>query len=339
MDKSGQIAEWLLAWYRGSHRALPWREDRDPYHVWLSEVMLQQTRVETVKTYYARFLQAFPTVKALAEAPTEACEKQWEGLGYYRRVRNLQKGAQQVMGEFGGVFPRTYAEILSLCGVGDYTAGAIASICFDLPTPAVDGNVERVYARLNAEQPTRRQIAEKLKPMYAKGHCGELTQALMELGAVVCVPNGAPNCEVCPLRDDCKARAQGTIAHYPRKKEKKPNPVAEKTVFLLSCGDRVALRKREDTGLLAGLWELPNVDGFLTAEQAIGQAEEWETHPLALQKIVHAQHVFTHRTWQMQCCVLTCAAAPDTFVWATEDELNETYALPTAFRKLLPLAK
>lgn len=337
MDNAKQIFEQLLAWYRASHRALPWREDRDPYHVWLSEVMLQQTRVETVKTYYARFLQAFPTIASLAAAPTEACEKLWEGLGYYRRVRNLQKGARQVMDEHGGVFPQTYGEILSLCGVGDYTAGAIASICFDLPTPAVDGNVERVYARLFAEQPTRKQIAEKLRPLYAQGNCGELTQALMELGAVVCVPNGAPHCELCPLADICKARAQNAIALFPRRKPKKPNPVEEKTVFLLTCGDRIALRKRTDQGLLAGLWELPNVEGFLTVEQMLRQAERWGVHPLAPQKIVQAQHVFTHRTWRMQCCFLTCAAAPDDFVWATAAELDDTYALPTAFRKLLSM--
>ena len=325
----------LLAWYRRGHRELPWRGTKDPYRVWLSEVMLQQTRVETVKSYYERFLRLFPTVQALAGADPAQLEKAWEGLGYYRRVRNLQKGAIQVVTQFGGVIPRTYAELRSLCGVGDYTAGAIGSICFDLPTPAVDGNAERVYARLFAQQPGRTEIARQLLPWYRSGDCGELTQALMELGATVCIPNGTPKCEECPFFSVCRARSQGQIEAFPQKKPKKSRPVDVLTVFCLRCDTALALRQRGENGLLAGLWELPNVPGKLTAEQAAQQLSRWGVHPLQPLKIVEKSHIFTHREWKMQCHYWSCSSMSDRFIWASPEELASRYALPTAFRKFI----
>ena len=223
-----QLPDRLLPWYKQHKRELPWRQDREPYHVWLSEIMLQQTRVEAVRGYYARFLQALPTVEALAQAPAEQLNKLWEGLGYYSRVRNLQKAAQQIMELHGGQFPRQYDQIRALAGIGDYTAGAIGSICFDWPTPAVDGNVLRVCSRLTADPApiddlkTKRDLTAALAEIYPQGRCGDFTQALMELGATVCAPNGAPKCDCCPLADLCTANREGTQLQYPVKAKKNP---------------------------------------------------------------------------------------------------------------------
>lgn len=334
-----RLPELLLPWYDGGHRDLPWRRDRLPYHVWLSEVMLQQTRVEAVRGYYARFLQALPDIPALAAASDETCRKLWEGLGYYTRVRNLRRGAQQIMERHGGVFPRDYEAIRALAGVGDYTAGAIGSICFELPTPAVDGNVLRVCARLTEDaRPVndlrvRRELTRALAAVYPAGRCGDFTQALMELGAVVCIPNGAPKCGECPLRMICAAQAHGTQTRFPVRAAKKPRRTERLTVFLLRCGDRIAVRKRGDTGLLAGLWEYPNVPGFLPLDEALHQAEAWSVRPSAPETVTEKTHVFTHVEWEMRVYALACRAMPDGFRWVTEAELRREIALPTAFRK------
>ena len=223
-----QLPGLLLPWYELHKRDLPWRRDREPYHVWLSEIMLQQTRVEAVKGYYARFLDALPTIEALAEAPAEQLNKLWEGLGYYSRVRNLQKAAKQVVEQHGGVFPADHAAIRDLAGIGDYTAGAIGSICFGLPTPAVDGNVLRVCSRLTADDApidkpqTKKDLTAKLAAVYPQGRCGDFTQALMELGATVCVPNGAPHCEACPLSAICQPIKRALRRSCPSKRRKSP---------------------------------------------------------------------------------------------------------------------
>ena len=332
-----QLPERLLPWFAAHARDLPWRADREPYHVWLSEIMLQQTRVEAVKGYYARFLAALPDVAALAAADAEALAKLWEGLGYYSRVRALHAAAQRIMAEHGGVFPSDYAAIRALPGVGDYTAGAIASICFGQPTPAVDGNVLRVAARLTGDErcvddeATKRAVRAALAAVYPAGRCGEFTQALMELGATVCVPNGAPACELCPMRDLCRSSGGGWKA-LPVRREKKPRRRETLTVFLLRCGELTALRRRPDSGLLAGLWEFPNVPGHLSAQAAVAQAEAWGVQPRALEWVLHRTHVFTHVEWDMRCCLLRCGAAADGFVWADRAALEQEYALPTAFR-------
>ena len=254
-----QLPVLLLPWFAEHRRDLPWRRDREPYHVWLSEIMLQQTRVEAVRGYYLRFLERLPDIAALASAPEDVLLKLWEGLGYYSRVRNLQKAAQCVMEQHDGEFPQELSAIRALPGIGDYTAGAIASICFEAPTAAVDGNVLRVILRLTvcADSPAdvrvRRRIGEELSAVYPAGHCGDFTQALMELGATVCLPNGAPQCEVCPLRSLCEAHAQGTELQFPTKPPKKPRRIEQRTVFVLQCGDRLAVCKRPSRGLLAGL--------------------------------------------------------------------------------------
>ena len=328
----------LLPWFECNARALPWRADREPYHVWLSEIMLQQTRVEAVKGYYARFLAALPDIASLAAAPPDRLTKLWEGLGYYSRVRSLQKAAREIMERHGGAFPGEYAPVRALPGIGDYTAGAICSICFDLPTPAVDGNVLRVAARLTGdkrcvdEEKTKRAVREALAAVYPAGRCGDFTQSLMELGATVCVPNGAPACALCPMRGVCKS-AGGGWKTLPVRRAKKARRREELTVFLLRCGERTAVRKRGETGLLAGLWEFPNVPGHLDAQGALTQAARWGAEPRELTLTLRRSHVFTHVEWDMQCCLLRCAAAPEGELhWASRAELEGEIALPTAFR-------
>jgi len=337
------IAVRLLPWFAANRRDLPWRRDRVPYHVWVSEIMLQQTRVEAVKPYYARFLAALPDIPALAGCDPDTLMKLWEGLGYYSRVRNLQKAAREILERHGGEFPRSYDEIRALSGIGDYTAGAIASICFDLPEPAVDGNVLRVWARLLCDgrcvddAAVKRDVREQLRAVYRETpDRGMLTQALMELGATVCVPNGAPHCESCPLRETCEARRTETIAEYPVRKTKKARRIEEYTVYILQCGDKIAVRKRSETGLLAGLWELPHLDGKREAQAALDAIADWGTGAETLCSVRQKKHIFTHIEWHMACVHIRCTRMPDRFTWVTAAQLQAETALPTAFRICLP---
>lgn len=330
--------EALIPWYEAHKRELPWRQDKEPYHVWLSEIMLQQTRVEAVKEYYRRFLTALPTIVDLAEAPEEQILKLWEGLGYYNRVRNLQKAAQTICADYTGVFPSEYAQIRSLSGIGDYTAGAIASICFDAPTPAVDGNVLRVYSRLLADdanidlQTTKKRITGKLQETYPRKNPGIATQALMELGATVCVPNGAPRCDICPVAEICQARKQDTWRNLPVRSEKKKRKIVDKTVFILLTEDTVALHKRSTSGLLAGMWEFPNVDAKLDKQEAVTQASEWQVEPVDLLMQTSYTHIFSHVEWHMTAYYIRCRRTNKKWKWVTKESLDETYALPSAFR-------
>ncbi len=334
----------LLSWYAANARDLPWRKDKEPYHVWLSEIMLQQTRVEAVKPYYLRFLRELPTIYALSHCEEDKLLKLWEGLGYYSRVRNLAKAARTVMDEYGGVFPHTYEEIKQLSGIGDYTAGAIASICFELPEPAVDGNVLRVMTRLFADDgciddaDVKKRIRTQLKEIYQTcTQRGMLTQALMELGATVCVPNGAPHCEECPCCSICKAYRSSTTADYPVRKEKKARRIEYYTVYTLLCGDRIAVRKRPSKGLLAGLWELPHLDGMRDAQEALtAAADELHCTPRDIFTVTEKVHIFTHIEWHMRCVFLECAEMPQEFEWVTKEALDAETPLPTAFRICLP---
>ena len=332
----------LLPWYETHHRDLPWRRDREPYHVWVSEVMLQQTRVEAVREKYLRFLRELPTVEALAECEDDKLMKLWEGLGYYSRARSLKKAANYIVTECGGIFPQTREELLKLPGVGEYTAGAIGSICFGLPTPAVDGNVLRVVSRFTgSEKPVtdpevKKDISTRLEMIYPAGHCAEFTQALMELGATVCVPNGEPGCDDCPLREVCASR-DGLWKKLPVRGEKKARREEQKTVFVLRCGGKLALRKRGATGLLAGLWELPNVEGKLDERAAWRLAEEWGTRPERLLLSSEKEHIFTHIRWDMVAYRIDCGREAEGFLWAEQEKLEKEYSLPTAFRKFRDL--
>ena len=337
----------LPAWYRANARVLPWRADTEPYRVWLSEIMLQQTRVEAVRGYYTRFLAALPTVYDLAAADDETLMKLWQGLGYYSRARSLKKAAGVIVNEMDGKFPDTYDGILALPGVGPYTAGAIASICFGLPVPAVDGNVLRVYARLTGypesidPDAAKKTVRAALLPVYESADPGTLTQSLMELGATVCIPNGAPKCGVCPVRDACAANKNGTWRHYPVRSEKKQRKTVYKTVLLLKRGDRYAVTKRPAKGLLAGLWEFPNADADsaenITPDTAAALAAESGAKPLRLTLQSEYTHIFTHVEWHMRAFLFECGDTPDGFTWATAEELARAYALPSAFAPFFAL--
>lgn len=338
---SSHIVPPLLAWYWKNARPLPWRADMTPYRVWLSEVMSQQTRIDTLIPYYGRFLSALPTIRDLAQADDETLFKLWEGLGYYSRARNLRAAARVIEQRHGGVFPREHAEILKLPGVGPYTAGAIASVCFGAKTPAIDGNALRVVARL-AEYPgdissaaTKKIVARALADIYPDDAPGDFTQAVMELGATVCVPTGAPKCELCPLSADCLAHRNGTAARYPIKPLKSPRKIVEMTVLLLCRRNCIAIRKREETGLLAGLWELPNIPEGIDAQRARNVARTWGVDPVEVASPFTRKHIFTHIEWRMTCYVVACRGVSERFDWATADELRERYALPTAFRRCL----
>ena len=332
----------LLPWYEKNKRVLPWRQDKDPYHIWLSEIMLQQTRVEAVKGYYARFLSAIPTVEALASADDDTLHKLWEGLGYYSRVRNLKKAAQMIVNTYGGKFPETYEEILALPGIGPYTAGAICSIAFGQAAPAVDGNVLRIVSRLTDDETPidspayQKQVRESLCRVYPKA-AGSFTQALMELGATVCGPNRKPDCENCPCAGFCRAKKSGRAEALPVKSPKKEKRQEEKTVFILRCGDRYALVKRPDTGLLAGLWQFPDTSGHLSVEQALKKSEMFGLCPVSVEKSLNRQHIFTHIRWDMVGIYIEVKEAGGDFSWFTAEEIRQNAALPTAFRQFFEL--
>ena len=334
-DLMKALPERLLPWYAANQRSRPWRQDRQPYHVWLSEIMLQQTRVEAVKGYYERFLRELPTVEALANAPEDQLLKLWEGLGYYSRVRNLQKAAREIL-ELGA-FPTSYKGLLQLSGIGPYTAGAIASICFEEPAPAVDGNVIRVLSRFLAKTVERTEATSLLLPIYPQGQCGDFTQALMELGATVCAPNGEPKCHSCPLQDLCRSKTMGTQREFPRKQPKKPRRIEERTVFLLRCGDKLAVCKRPEKGLLAGLWQFPDTMGHLTIAEAMEQAARWGVSPQAPEMKLERNHIFTHVEWKLRGIRLNCGTMSEGFQWFTETEINEKIGLPTAYRQFLDI--
>lgn len=329
----------LLAWYSVSSREMPWRTDApDPYRTLVSEIMLQQTRVETVKPYFERFISELPSIESLAAADEERLLKLWEGLGYYSRVRNLQKAARKVISDFNGKIPSDPELLLQLPGIGEYTAGAIASIAFGLPVPAVDGNVLRVCARLldchtDVTAPSfRNAVKLNLKRVYPAGRCSEFTQCIMDLGAMICLP-GNPHCQSCPLNSLCAGFKAGSAASLPVKKAQPPRRIEFKTVFLLrSEKGRIALRKRPDSGILAGLWEYPAADGTLTRPRVSAWAEKHGISVLELKKAGSYNHIFTHLEWHMSSWKLLCKTESSEFIWVTREELDEDYSLPGAFK-------
>ena len=332
-----QLPGAILEWYDANKRDLPWRKDREPYHIWLSEIMLQQTRVEAVKGYYSRFLKNLPTIESLAKADDELLHKLWEGLGYYSRVRNLKKAAICVMERHGGVFPGEYADVLALPGIGPYTAGAICSIAFNKPTPAVDGNVLRLMTRLcddnsNIDEPaTKRRITMLLEKIYPE-RAGDFTQALMELGATICGPNTEPSCEICPCKAFCKGFQNGTAASLPVRNTKKKRKIEEKTVLILSCEDSLALCKRPDSGLLASMWQFPELQEKLDLNAVIYKVEELGGSVSKIDRQVERKHIFTHIEWHMRGYFLELREELPQFTWMSKQQIREQAALPTAFR-------
>lgn len=294
---------YLLQWYEYNRRILPWREEPSPYRVWVSEIMLQQTRVEAVKGYYDRFLTRLPKIADLAEVSEEELLKLWEGLGYYNRVRNMQKAARIILEQYHGEMPGDYEKIRALPGIGDYTAGAISSIAFGLLYPAVDGNVLRVMSRITGDESdiskdtTKKYWREALTEVMPK-QSGEFNQALMELGATVCLPNGKPLCENCPVMHLCQAFQTGREMELPVKAAKKERRIEKRTVYVIFCGEETLLHKRAEKGLLAGLWEYPNVlnsEAKLPEEltKAFGET-------LLVREKKKAKHIFSHVEWHME---------------------------------------
>ena len=335
-----ELAERLIPWYLANEKSLPWREDPAPYHVWISEIMLQQTRIEAVIPYYRRFLSAFPTVAHLAAADDDLLMKCWEGLGYYSRARNLKRAAIEIMADHGGCLPETAKALEKLPGIGPYTAGAIASIAFGKPAPAVDGNVFRVVTRLLLDGgdigklDTRARVTAFLAGEYPEEGegCRHFTQALMELGQEVCIPVGAPRCDVCPLKDVCEANREGRQAEFPVKAPKAERRIEKKTVLLFRAGGRYALRRRAASGLLAGMWELPNFEGWLFETDALAVAEGYGLSPIGVTPLGDGKHVFTHIEWHMKGYLVECEKESDAFLFASAGELAKSYAVPSAFR-------
>lgn len=343
------LVEPLLAWYEKNARVLPWREDVSPYRVWVSEIMLQQTRVEAVKPFFERFTTRLPDVKSLAECPEDELLKLWEGLGYYNRVRNMQKAAIQVMEEHDGVLPADYEILLKLKGIGSYTAGAVASIAYQLPVPAVDGNVLRILTRVSLDdtdimkQSFRTAVEMQLREMMQDRECfdaaksGVWNQALMELGATVCVPNGAPLCEQCPWKEMCLARKENRISELPVKKKAKERRIEERTVLVIRDGEKVAIRKRPKKGLLAGLYELPNVEGYYSQDEVLKLVKNMNLLPLRIQKLDEAKHIFSHVEWRMQGYAILVEEQEnleknnDAFLFVETETSEEKYAIPAAF--------
>ena len=332
-----QITAALLDWYDRCARVLPWRGFHDAYRTWVSEAMLQQTRVETVLSYYPRFLERFPTLASLAEAPEADVLKVWEGLGYYSRARNLRKGAQQVMAEYSGILPRDPEKLKTICGIGPYSAGAIASIAYDIPVPAVDGTVIRVMSRLygirtDALVPeTRRRIESLAAALVPAERPGDHNQAVMDLGATICVP-GTPDCARCPLSLFCNACKAGDAADLPVLPKAKPQKVIPYAVLLIRSADRVLMRRRTEN-LLNGLWCFPMFEGEFTAEDLHRQVQKKLS--LALSEPVPsgtARHVFTHQIWQMsiyETSAEASASAPDGYSFVPLDQLDQL-TLPVA---------
>lgn len=339
------ITKPLLKWYGENKRVLPWREKKNPYEIWVSEIMLQQTRVEAVKPFYERFMRELPNVAALAVCPEEKLLKLWEGLGYYNRVRNMQKAAQKIMEVYDGVFPADYEALKGLPGIGNYTAGAVASIAFCIPVPAVDGNVLRVMARLREDgedilkQSVKNRVEAELTEIMPAEDPGAFNQAMMDLGAMVCLPNSAPKCEVCPLFDQCLAGQHQTWTEYPFKKSAKPRRIEDRTVLLFLDGAHTAVRKRPKKGLLAGLYEFPNFDGVLSEQEALEEAEKFGVTPLHIQALPPYKHIFSHVEWHITGYAIKIAGndveqegeEKAGLIFADAKTAAERYAIPSAF--------
>ncbi len=350
-----KIAKPLLAWFRTRARSLPWRDNPRPYYVWVSEIMLQQTRVTAVMPYFSRFISELPDVRALAAVDDDALLKLWEGLGYYSRARNLKKAAKLIMEKHGGTVPRDFNELLLLPGIGRYTAGAIASIAYGERIPAVDGNVLRVVSRLTASHEdilrdaTKRTVENALAESMPKD-AGQFNQALMELGALVCLPRAA-HCGECPLASLCRAHAEGLENELPVKAPKKERRIEVRTVLLIEYNGKFAIAKRPKRGLLAGLWEYPNVPGGKKRAEVLALCKNAGLSVQSVRRMKAARHIFTHIEWQLTGLHIRLADAAKEvraeraaygnsplppFTWATHEELSDAYSIPTAFHAYMP---
>lgn len=344
------MAQRLPDWYEANKRTLPWREAKEAYHIWVSEIMLQQTRVEAVKPYYKRFMEQLPTLQDLANANEMHLLKLWEGLGYYSRVRNMQEAARQICADYQGKMPADYDALLTLKGIGSYTAGAISSIAFGLPYPAVDGNVLRVLSRVTAdercvsEDKVKKEVFKELCEVIPKERPGEFNQALMDLGATICIPNGTPLCAECPLRDVCKAFAGDTVKMYPVKQKKKGRRIEKKTVLLVHDNAKYAIRQRPAKGLLAGMYEFPMLEGHATKEEVLSYLKERNLQVLRIIPLSESVHIFSHKEWhmigyQLQVDELSEPSMHEDmkdWLYLEPDITRGEYPIPSAFSAYIP---
>lgn len=330
---------YLLNWYQKNKRDLPWRKDQNPYHVWISEIMLQQTRIEAVIGYYDRFIKRLPSIQDLAQINDDELLKLWEGLGYYTRARNLKKAAIMIMEEYDGIFPNTFEQIMSLPGIGEYTASAIGSICFSLKEVTIDGNVLRVYMRLQNcydnvdDLKIRRKVRNELQKIMPE-EAGDFNQALMELGETICLPNGIPKCSECPLKNFCKSYQNDTYLELPIKNKKKDKKEEKYTILLFYYKSQFVLEKRKESGLLQNLWQFPNIQGHLTKKQLENYLKENKIKFLKVKKSVSYTHIFTHKRWNMISYMVELDKNDYNMNWNNLKTLKEK-AIPTAFMPFL----
>jgi A/G-specific adenine glycosylase len=349
-----QFQEQLLSWYGDNKRTLPWRENQDPYRVWVSEIMLQQTRVDTVIPYFERFTELFPTLQDLANADEEKVLKAWEGLGYYSRVRNLQTAVKEVCKSYGGKVPDTPREIASLKGVGPYTAGAILSIAYGVPEPAVDGNVMRVLSRIlliedDISKPKTRILFENaVRELISHEDPSSFNQAMMELGALICTPR-SPACLLCPMRELCKGFEEGKQNELPVKLGKTKVRKTKMTAGILIGKDgRFLIHKRPSEGLLANMFEFPNTEYIGETKNAETEAligyldENIGVNALLEEKAGYIEHVFSHLKWEINIWQGTIGNCPEElppgWKWVTIDELDG-YPFPVSHQKIIRLIK
>ena len=339
MLKQDQFVTPLLAWYDKNKREMVWRDRGNAYYTWISEIMLQQTRIEAAKDYFVRFTEELPDIQSLANVPQERLLKLWEGLGYYNRAKNLQKTAKILVEEYGAELPADYEKLLALPGIGPYTAGAIASIAYDIKVPAVDGNVLRVMMRYQAsleditKMPVRRRVESELTEVMPE-RPGDFNQAIMELGEVVCIPNGTPLCDRCPLAATCEAKQKGEPEQYPRKIEKKPRKIEKKTILIYEKDGMFGIAKRENKGLLAGLYEFPSIAGHFNKKELEEKLAEDGIIVKKMQSLGAGKHIFSHIEWHMKGYLieLSPAGKQPELIFASLEEVEDTYSLPTAFR-------
>lgn len=345
MNNVNEIVNPLVKWYQQNKRMLPWREEKDPYKIWISEIMLQQTRIEAVKEYYKKFMKELPTIHSLANIEEEKLLKLWEGLGYYNRARNLKKAAQMIEENYHGVMPKSYEELIKLPGIGEYTAGAIASISYNEKVPAVDGNVLRVISRVignrkNILEPeVKKEITQLLIPNIPK-EAGDFNEGLMELGEMICLPNQEPLCDECPLKEKCYAYQNNLTKEIPVREKKLDKKIEEKTIFIfVNDSHQVAIQKRQEKGLLAGMYEFPNIEGKLEKSEIKKALKDWNIEAKRMIKIGEHQHIFTHKIWKMTAYQINIVNKNSQLVWASMEELQEKYAMPTAFNMFLKKIK
>lgn len=343
MMNAEKIQSLLMQWYKKEARVLPWRSDPTPYKVWISEIMLQQTRVDTVIPYFLRFLAEVPSVRELAMIEEEKLLKLWQGLGYYNRALNLKKAAQMIVENFDGEIPSDMKDLVNLSGIGVYTAGAIASIAFGKEVPAIDGNVLRIVARITASRAdigapkTKKTFEPVVTAMIPAEAPGDFNQALMDLGATICLPNGEPKCAECPVAECCEAYRQSLTSEIPEMQVKKARRIEKKTVFLIAYQNKFALRKRDENGLLPNLWEFPNAEGHLTPEECRQTLDALGITDCEITGLPPSKHIFTHLEWHMIEYFVHVSAlrVSADFVWATKEEISKRYSVPTAFKQVI----